>query len=298
MPQDDKHHKNRYQIGSILFNPASGELVFEDENRTEKLAPQPAALLEMLITNDGEVVTHAAIRERLWPDSLVEYDQGVHFCMRKIRIALGDSAKSPQYIETIPKRGYRMIPTVQPAEPVTALETDDNSPEEPTQSEVRLIQGIRHHVPWIVAACFIVMLALMFVRMQSDADSPDISLAVMPFASQDHPGLSAEINALDAQLVHVLERDGSLAVIGPSSTSVFEPSVTMSTVSEQLGVDYIINPRFVRRDETSRVLVELIRSSDGAHVWTTWVLSPVDVDAVLSDISQNVLQVLVEKPKR
>ncbi|HEX9200925.1 MAG TPA: winged helix-turn-helix domain-containing protein [Acidobacteriaceae bacterium] len=81
-----------------------------------KLPPQPFRVLELLVRRGGEVLTRADIRERIWCDSFVDFEQGLNFCIRQIREALGDTADAPRFIETLPRRGYRfLIPVEAPA---------------------------------------------------------------------------------------------------------------------------------------------------------------------------------------
>src|SRR5215471_16016094 len=81
-----------------------------------KLPPQPLRVLELLVRHGGEVVTRADIRERIWSDSFVDFEQSLNFCIRQIREALGDTADAPRFIETLPRRGYRfLLPVEAPA---------------------------------------------------------------------------------------------------------------------------------------------------------------------------------------
>jgi DNA-binding winged helix-turn-helix (wHTH) protein/tetratricopeptide (TPR) repeat protein len=85
-----------------------------------KLQPQPIKLLVLLAGHSGEVVTREEIRRQLWPDgTFVDFDQGLNFCIRQIREALGDVATSPQFIETLPRRGYRFLVPLD-AQPATS----------------------------------------------------------------------------------------------------------------------------------------------------------------------------------
>src|SRR5262250_3030280 len=79
-----------------------------------KLPPQPFRVLELLVRRGGEVVTREEIRQRIWQeDTFVDFDQGLNFCIRQIREAVGDTAEAPQYIETLPRRGYRFLVPVE-----------------------------------------------------------------------------------------------------------------------------------------------------------------------------------------
>ncbi len=83
-----------------------------------KLPPQPFRVLEMLASRSGEVVTRTEIRERIWrDDTFVDFEQGLNFCIRQIREALGDSADTPKFIETLPRRGYRFLQRVESGAP-------------------------------------------------------------------------------------------------------------------------------------------------------------------------------------
>jgi DNA-binding winged helix-turn-helix (wHTH) protein/tetratricopeptide (TPR) repeat protein len=96
------------------LDTAAGELRRQGDR--VKLPPQPFRVLELLIRRGGEVVTRADIRERIWSESFVDFEQGLNFCIRQIREALGDSADAPRFIETLPRRGYRfLLPVETPA---------------------------------------------------------------------------------------------------------------------------------------------------------------------------------------
>src|SRR5215831_7902322 len=81
-----------------------------------KLPPQPFRVLELLVRRSGEILTRAEIRERIWcDDTFVDFEQGLNFCIRQIREALGDTAATPRFIETLPRRGYRFLIPVETA---------------------------------------------------------------------------------------------------------------------------------------------------------------------------------------
>lgn len=78
-----------------------------------RLEEKPLQVLEMLLETPGQVVTRRSLRERLWPDTFVGYDHSLNTAVNKLRELLGDSAQSPRFVETIPRRGYRFIAPVQ-----------------------------------------------------------------------------------------------------------------------------------------------------------------------------------------
>src|SRR5579872_4223037 len=84
-----------------------------------KLSPQPFRVLELLARRSGEIVTRAEIRDRIWcDDTFVDFEQGLNFCIRQIREAVGDTADAPRFIETLPRRGYRFLIPVETPAPV------------------------------------------------------------------------------------------------------------------------------------------------------------------------------------
>jgi predicted ATPase/DNA-binding winged helix-turn-helix (wHTH) protein len=86
-----------------------------------KLHGQPFEVLGMLLERPGQVVNREQLRERLWPtDTFVDFDHGVNTAINRLREALGDSADNPRFIETLPRRGYRLIA---PIESVPAVRT-------------------------------------------------------------------------------------------------------------------------------------------------------------------------------
>ncbi len=84
-----------------------------------RLEEKPFQILEMLLDHAGHVVTRRMLRERLWPDTVVSYEHGLNTAVNKLRDLLGDSARSPRFVETLPRLGYRFIaPVVKPGKAV------------------------------------------------------------------------------------------------------------------------------------------------------------------------------------
>src|ERR1700729_3426247 len=84
-----------------------------------KLTGQPFQVLAILLERPGDVVRREELQKRLWPDTFVDIDHNLNTAINKIREALGDSAESPRYVETLPRRGYRFIGELEP--PVQSL---------------------------------------------------------------------------------------------------------------------------------------------------------------------------------
>jgi eukaryotic-like serine/threonine-protein kinase len=107
------------RFGLFELNLSAGKLRKQDRNI--KLQDQPLQVLELLLSRPGEVVTREELQQALWSaDTFVEFDQGLNTAIKKIRLALGDSADNPRFIETLPRKGYRFIAPVGDETPAPA----------------------------------------------------------------------------------------------------------------------------------------------------------------------------------
>jgi TolB-like protein/Tfp pilus assembly protein PilF len=98
----------RVRFAGFELDLASGELRRGDV--PVRLQPQPLKVLTLLASRPGQLVTREDIQKRVWADStFVDFEQGLNYCIRQIRAALGDSAETPRFIETVPRRGYRFL---------------------------------------------------------------------------------------------------------------------------------------------------------------------------------------------
>ncbi len=106
----------RLRFGDYELDSRAGKLL--REGRPVKIQPQPLRVLVILLEHPGEIVTREQLRARIWGDAtFVEFDQGLNYCIRQIRLALREQAAEPVYIETLPKQGYRFIAGTRPSPP-------------------------------------------------------------------------------------------------------------------------------------------------------------------------------------
>jgi DNA-binding winged helix-turn-helix (wHTH) protein len=127
-PQDWEVQASRVRIGEFEVDLRAGELRARGETR--RLQEQPFQVFLMLLKRAGEVVTREEICRELWADgTVVEFDHSINSAIRKLRRALGDSADCPRYIETVARRGYRVLMPVQWAE------RENSAPVQPQERE-------------------------------------------------------------------------------------------------------------------------------------------------------------------
>src|SRR6187200_881771 len=102
----------RFRFGDFELRLDARELL--RDGRPVRIQPQPYRVLELLVLRAAEVVSREELRQRIWDAATyVEFDQGLNYCIRQIRLALGDDAATPVFIETLKKRGYRFTAPVE-----------------------------------------------------------------------------------------------------------------------------------------------------------------------------------------
>jgi DNA-binding winged helix-turn-helix (wHTH) protein len=108
------------RFGAFELDVRSGEL--RKSGVRVALQEQPFKILTRLLTRPGDLVTREQLRQELWPsETFVDFEHGLNAAIKRLRDALGDSAESPRFIETVPRRGYRFIASVAPTHPIGEL---------------------------------------------------------------------------------------------------------------------------------------------------------------------------------
>ena len=100
-------------VPTIALHEPTRELI--KGNTRVRLQEQPFQIMRLLLARPGALVTREQLRSRLWPDgTFVDFEHSLNAAVKRLRAALGDDAKAPRYIETLPRRGYRWINAVIP----------------------------------------------------------------------------------------------------------------------------------------------------------------------------------------
>jgi DNA-binding winged helix-turn-helix (wHTH) protein/TolB-like protein len=253
----------RIQFGLFEFDLASGGL--SREGRPLRLQPQPARVLGLLLSKAGDVVSREELRQQVWNDgTFVDFERGLNFCIAQIRSALGDSADSPRYIETLPRRGYRFIAPVRTtvaAEPVTPAVP---APSAPWGSVSR-----RYLLAGALGIAGVVLVAILAVSVGGDSR---VRVAVVPFDNETGERFYGDLaqGIADATVARLAtpDRVGRLAVVG-NSAALRRPRAfrDLKAIGRDTSVEYVVLAQ-VKRDEAKvRLIAHLIRVSDEAHVW-------------------------------
>jgi DNA-binding winged helix-turn-helix (wHTH) protein len=104
------------RFGAFELDAAAGEL--RKKGKLARLQPQPFRVLALLASQPGKVISRSDLKHEIWNGTVfVDFDQGLNFCIRRIRAALDDDPDSPRFLETVPRRGYRYIADVETVPP-------------------------------------------------------------------------------------------------------------------------------------------------------------------------------------
>ncbi len=238
-------------VGDFTFIAASGELSRDEE--VHRLRPQAARALATLVERAGQVVSRADLQRIVWPNTKVEYDLSLNVCIRQVRSALGDDAECPDYIETLPRRGYRLIAPVQPVREAAVP---------PTSRRTR-------RWPAVAAIGFALAAAIIF---SSTGRRQEIRIAILPFEliATDQDLEHIEYGVAE-ELITVLANihPDRLAVIGKqSSFGLAEQGLHPVIIGERLDADFIIEGAVRQVANRFRVTVQLLDVSRDTYAWS------------------------------
>jgi TolB-like protein/DNA-binding winged helix-turn-helix (wHTH) protein/cytochrome c-type biogenesis protein CcmH/NrfG len=255
----------------------SGELE-RGEART-RLSEHPLQVLAALLENPGDVVTREQLISRLWPDRVVDFDAGLNSAVRKLRVALGDTADTPVYIETLPRRGYRFIgvveeppgPEVSPAEvPPLAEPAPPVATEKPRAARRWSLLGFAIAGVLVVAGLLLWKLRGAPVPPDRTFAPPPRSVAVLPFVNMS--GDSAQeyfSDGLSEELLNTLSQIDELRVAAQTSSFSFKgKSADLHTIAHKLNVATVLEGSVRRYNNTVRITAQLVDGNTGFHLWS------------------------------
>src|SRR5262245_51749333 len=266
------------RFGPFEADLHSGEL--RKHGRRIKLQDQPFQVLALLLERPGEVVTREELRQKLWPaDTFVDFDVGLNTAIKRLRDALGDTAESPRYVETLPRRGYRFIAPV--AEVLASVNRASSSPNavsvaglpgslksEATalppalpETETKRIKTTRRPyalaLGGLIAGALLVLLAIAVglnlggwrQRLLTRADAGRIpSIAVLPFKNlSSEPASDYFSDGLTDEIIHNLSIIDGLQVRSRTSSFAFKDKPrNIHEVGVELGVNLVLEGSVLR----------------------------------------------------
>jgi TolB-like protein/DNA-binding winged helix-turn-helix (wHTH) protein len=233
-----------------------------------RLQGQPLQVLAALLTHAGHVLTREDLRSEIWPaDTFVDFDHSLHNAVARIREALGDSAETPRYIETLPRRGYRFIA---PVEGIPA-----QSPHHSARSEAPLDLKLRKSRAFLAAAVVALLVvgsAFLVTRLATrptNAAARTHSIAVLPLDNlSGDPSEDFFADGMTDQLITDLAKVGSVRVVSRTSVQHYKGTKkSLPEIARELNVDDIVEGSVIRSRQRVRVTAQLVQASTDQHLW-------------------------------
>jgi len=263
------------RFGVFELDAAAGEL----RKRGLRLPIQgiPVQILAILAGRPGELVTRDELRAQLWPaDTFVDFDHGIRNAIARLREVLGDSAETPRYIETLPRRGYRFIASIESEAPAAAKLV----PAPPAKSRSRL--WLAAGVASVLAAAGLGWFAYLHAgrRNASPITSPIQSIAVIPLENlTGNADQEYFVDGMTDELITSLAKINSLKVVSRTSSMHYKQvRESLPNIAKELNVDAIVEGTVSRSGNRIRIRVQLIDARGDRHLWAE------DYDRQLGDV--------------
>jgi TolB-like protein/DNA-binding winged helix-turn-helix (wHTH) protein/Flp pilus assembly protein TadD len=273
----------RLCFGVFAVDLRAGEL--RKRGLRVRLQQQPFQLLVILLEHAGQVVGREELQKTLWPaDTFVDFDHGLNKAINKIREALGDSAESPRFVETVARRGYRFIADVRVADAADAVRSPALATLLHPAAGVRdrqdvggTLAKVTHLLPPRAStiSAFVLLAGLASLATWKlhvgNRPSPIIrSLAVLPLeslssdASQDYFA-----DGMTDELISDLGQISALRVISRTSMMAYKHTrKSLPQIARELNVDAVVEGTVLRSGDQVRITAQLIEGSADRHMWS------------------------------
>jgi TolB-like protein/DNA-binding winged helix-turn-helix (wHTH) protein/Tfp pilus assembly protein PilF len=272
----------RLRFGVFEVHPRGGEL--RKHGLRIRLQEQPFQVLVMLLERAGHVVTREELQKKLWPaDTFVDFDHGLNKAVNKIRDALGDSAESPRFVETVARRGYRFLAEVKAADQAPVHSPELAPPQRPAAETgeraefvdrpampQRRLSSIAWKISAFVLLAVIAAFAAWKIHSRNRPATAIHSLAVLPLeslsndASQDYFA-----DGMTDELISDLGQIGALRVISRTSVMGYKHArKPLPQIARELNVDAIVEGTVLRSGDRVRITAQMIDAAADKHLWS------------------------------
>jgi TolB-like protein/DNA-binding winged helix-turn-helix (wHTH) protein/cytochrome c-type biogenesis protein CcmH/NrfG len=263
-----------------------------------RLQGQPIQLLAILLESPGRLVTREELRAQLWPsDTFVDFDHSLNNAILRIREVLGDSAGTPRYIETLPRRGYRFIGQVEEVATDTPEPLPQLIPPAAASAPIRAQRIRRFLIPSILLPVLLIFAAagalwlVPYVHRASAA--PIHSVAVLPFDNlSGDPSQGYLADGMTDQLTTDLVQVGSLRVISRATMMHYRnTNKTLPEIARELNVDSVVEGSITRSGDRVRVTAQLLRANTDENIWAdSYDRNVGDILRLQSDVAQAIAE--------
>jgi TolB-like protein/DNA-binding winged helix-turn-helix (wHTH) protein/Flp pilus assembly protein TadD len=293
------------RFGVFEVDLAAGEL--RKQGLRLKLAEQPLQILVMLLERPGEIVSRDLLRERLWHGgTFVDFDHGLNNAVMRLREVLGDSSERPKFIETIPRRGYRFVASVDPpnvasgdlrqapsssaliAKPAHMPPSSANAawylPGESQKHESNRTIALSRIAALVIGVLavsalmsFITVHYVRGVNASKGKANHSSSLVVLPLENlSGERGQDYFADGITDELITNLARIHSLRVVSRSTAMAYKGThKPLPQIAAELNVDAVVEGTVMRVGNRVRITAELVQVSTDNHLWADTYESPI-----------------------
>ncbi len=270
-----------------------------------KLESKVMAVLQYLAQRQGELVTRVELEQAIWRNTVVGYD-ALTRCIAKLRKVLGDDPRNPRYIETVSKKGYRLIAQVSGGDHHADTRAEPHT--DPGTARDPIAPRLTRHTLWVIALGIVALgLVLIGVLRLMETDERTVlqprtmeppSIVVLPFANlSDDPSQRYFSDGVTADITTALSKLSGLFVISQSSAVGYRATpLDIKEVAGSLGVRYILEGSVRRTGDRLRVNVHLIDADSDVYLWSERYDRELrDVFDVQDDITSHIIDALSVK---
>ena len=273
-------------VGEWLVEPAI-ELISKGDLK-EKLEPRVMDLLVCLSSKGGEVITREELESKVWVGMVVGYD-ALTSAMIKLRKAFHDDSKHPKIIQTVSKRGYRLIVEVSPANNATSTDTLLTSIIRKTN-----INPLRLGLSVGIVIIFSGLIYFNNIGIQSKHVGIP-SIIVLPFINiSDDPEQAYFSDGITEDIITDLSRISKLNVMARNTSFRYKgQAVKPEDIGKELKVQYLLQGSIRKSGDKLRVNAQLINTVNGYHVWSDrYDRKLVEIFAVQDELTRNIVNAL------
>jgi TolB-like protein/DNA-binding winged helix-turn-helix (wHTH) protein/Tfp pilus assembly protein PilF len=263
---------NRIRIDEFVVDFVSGEMRRGSE--CVRLKPQVGRVLSLLAAHPGQVVLREEIQREVWGgDTFVDFERGLNSCIKQIRAAFGDEPDLPRYIETIPRRGYRLIARVEPVTQGTVETIPQSGPSTNQSLASQMVSQFSIHKPavWALLAIAAITGITLGVNHEHRSATERIRIVVLPFENLNRvPTQDFFGDGLAEEMITELGKVAPqrLGVIARTSSARYKQSrKSVAEIGKELNVDYVLEGGVRRDGQQVHVTAQLIKTSDQTQVW-------------------------------
>lgn len=263
-----------YEFAEFRLDARNHKLYRQESGQLVHLTPKAAELLILFVQNRGRLLTKDEILETVWTDLIVE-ESNLSQTIFLLRKALGDDPKEPNFIRTIPNRGYQFISAVSERETESMVPNKAvlSSPPADAPESPRPPQGVFSRKLLAIAVALALLAAFAVYWFYLNPRAPSLSqirtIAVLPFEDPNAPPTEEYLGtALADAMVTKFSSLKQITVRPMRTVSKYVGSRDQpDKIGRELQVDAVLDGQIQRSADRVRVRVELIRSIDGKAIW-------------------------------